>query len=117
MNEDPNEWEDTKEETGDMNWSCRIREGPEHVSTTGHMEDGLNSKNNRMSLESFNEGSYRARRAFKRSLLSGDWKEKEQEKGEDLLEDSGKLLWERYGSLNQDYGSVDVNKCLDSKNT
>lgn len=72
--------------------------------------------NNRMSLEGFNERSYRARRAFKRSLLSEDQEEEEQEKGEDLLEDSGKLLWERRGSLDQDYGSEDVNKCLDSKN-
>lgn len=63
------------------------------------MEGGLYSKRSRMSLEGFNEGSYRARRAFKRSLLSGDQEEEEQEKGEDLLEDSRKLLWERCGRL------------------
>lgn len=63
------------------------------------MKGGLYSKHSRMSLEGFSEGSYRARRAFKRSLLSGDQEEEEQEKGEDLLEDSGRLLWERCGSL------------------
>ena len=66
----------TEEESG-IRCGRGIREGQE----TRHMKAGLYPKTNRKSSKGFNECSYKVRRAFQRSLLSGH-KEKEGQEGE-----------------------------------